>query len=445
MKHLFIIGLVCLFVMVAGAQEIQIPFDLAGTITDLDRELEQQLNIFPEYKTFQYARLFQLMDSTFVLEIYYLPKQTLTKDRIPLSVESLTELRSRVTETLHAQRSQVLNQEGRTKFLAGTMTLALGYYGWAVPFSLQVNNGKLALAMYMLTSGAGFYIPYSATQNYPVSDAAATFGLYGATRGILHGWMLANLITNAPSDEGGVATGMLTSVAETVYGFKRAITSRMTAGTAETIGTCGDFGIGLGAGMAHLAGFFNDDNSQAAAGTLLLGTGIGFASGHWLARQQDYTRGDAFVLSASGLLGAYFPLFLVDMIKPDNEKAYTLASVIGGVTGLGMGNLLVQGRDFSTAQGNYIRLSEIAGGLLGLGLAYLISSEENDNSTLYLTSSAAGATTGFWLMYRANARKAFVSRKGFSMNLQVMPQALVTGRVCGGHKPMPFLNLSMQF
>lgn len=439
------IGFLCLFAFLAGAQEIQVPFDPAGKTNFINPELEQKLALFPEYAGFQAARIFQLPDSTYVLEIYYQPQQILLKNRLPLTSAALENLRNSVAEKLaQPMRAPVLDQEGRTKFLAGTMTLALGYYGWAVPVALEVDDGKLALALYMLTSGAGFYLPYSWTLNAPVTDAAATLSWYGGSRGIFHGWMLASLVANDPSPEGVIGLGILTGLTEGVYGFRYATSAKMTAGTAETIGTLGDFGIGLGFGMAHLAGFFNTEKSQAISGTILLGSTIGLWSGKMLAQHQPFTRGDASILNGTGLLGAYLPLALVDAIDPDNEKAYTAAAVLGGITGLGLGNALVRGRDFSTAQGNYVRLSELAGGLLGLGLAYLVSSDENDNSTFYLASSAAGATAGFWLMYRANARKTLVSPKGVSMNFQLQPVGIAS-LIADRPVTAPLFTLSLVF
>jgi hypothetical protein len=445
MKKSIILGMLLLFSSLAGAQEVQVPFDLEGKVTFLNRELEQKLALFPEYETFQMARIFQLPDSSYVLEIYYQPQQTLLKNRLPLSTQALENLRATVAEKFCAQPGPaLLDQEGRTKFLVGTMTLSLGYYGWAVPMALDVDDGKLALALYMLTSGNGFYLPYSWTAKNQVTDAAATLSLYCASRGILHGWMLTNLLVDNPSVQGVVFTGIIASIAEGTAGFRWADLTQMSAGTAETIGTCGDFGIGLGFGMAHLAGFFDVENGRGIAGSILLGSGLGLWSGKMLAQRQNYTRGDASVLSAAGLLGAYLPLTFVDVFKPDNGKAYTTAMILGGIAGLGIGNALVRGRDFSTSQGNYIRLSEYAGGLLGLGLAYLVSSDENDNSTLYLASGAVGATAGFWLMYRANARTALISPKGISMNLQIVPQGLI-GLVSEQNYPAPLLDFTLQF
>lgn len=453
-KKISIVFIVPLFIClteITSAQEVQIPIDEEGKIEYIDWKLEQKLRLFTEYSNFREARLFQISDTSFVLEIYYQPQERLFKVRLSFSAEEAKKFRRKVTEQIKQKKPQViLDQGGRTKLIVGTMALSLGYYGWAVPAALDVDEEKLAVALYMLTSSAGFYIPLSVTRNISVTDAAATLSLYGGTRGIVHGISLANLFSKEPSGQGLIASGMLVSIIEAFAGFHIANRSNMSAGTTETIGVVGDFGIGLGLGMAHLADFFDDDKGQAVAGSILLGSGLGVLGGKFLSDHQLYTRGDAHVLSSTGLLGAYIPLAVVDISGTEDEKAYTAASMLGAVVGLGLGHKLVQGKDFTTGQGNLVRLSGLAGGLLGLGVAYLVSSEDEDNSVLYLTSSSIGAAGGFWLMYRSYAQDALTSYPGSSLNINIKPEGLfalaMVKRISTAQvTPLPLLTINFRF
>ncbi|MDP8238871.1 MAG: hypothetical protein P9X24_07265 [Candidatus Hatepunaea meridiana] len=453
MKNPFLISLALLFFgfsEISKAQEAQIPVDEEGKIEYIDSELEQKLGLFTDYTNFREARLFQVSDTLFVLEIYYQSQGRLLKARLPFSKVDVRNFQRKVTEqTKQKEPRVILDQEGRTKLIIGSLALSLGYYGWAVPMSLEVDNGKIIVALYMLTSGAGFYIPLSATRNITVTDAAATLSLYGGTRGIAHGISLAWLLSSKPSAQGIVATGTLVSIAETIIGYNIAGKSNMSNGTAETISVGGDFGIGLGLGTAELANLL-DDRKQAAAGSVLLGSGVGMWGGKWLADRQHYTRGDAYVLSAAGLLGAYIPIAVIDIVEPKDDKIYTAASMLGAFVGLSMGNKLVQGKDFTTGQGSLIRLSELAGGLLGAGFAYLVSSDDKDNSALYLSSSAIGATTGFWLMYRSYSQSAQTSPKDFLWNFRIVPEGLLVhamnNRISSDLRtPFPLLKLDIRF
>lgn len=411
---------------VSNAQEVLVPIDAEGKLEFIDAKLEKELGLFPEYRNFQDARLFQISDTSFVLEIHYQPEERVLKVRLPLSTKEVSEFRWKVTRRIREEKPRVvLDQEGRTKLLAGTLTLSLGYYGWALPYTLDVDDSKSFLAIYMLTSGAGFFIPLSLTKDMRVTDAAATLSLYGGTRGILHGMSLYELFGGEDESERGlVGLGMLGSISEAVVFFHIANKSNMSSGTADVISTGGDFGIGWGLGTAHLAGFFDDEEERSIFGSILLGSGAGLLAGKYLAGNQPYTRGDAYVLGGAGFLGAYIPVALVDIADPDDGKVYTAAAMLGSVFGLGLGDRLVRGKDFSTGQGRLITLGEMAGGLIGLGVAYIVSSED-ENSALYLNSIALGATAGFWLMYRSFAKDARSYEQSSSWNIQLAPEGLL--------------------
>lgn len=447
----FIVLLSVGFAVTGYAQEAQVPVDEEGKLEYIDLKLERELALFTDYRNFREARLFQLPDTTFVLEIFYQPQQRLLKARLPLSVEEAEDFRRKVTERIRQQRPQVLlDQEGRAKLLAGGTALSLGYYGWAVPAVLDVEQAKLAVALYMFTSSAGFFIPLLATTGTPVTDAAATLALYGGTRGIVHGIFLNRLLFGKESTERSmIGFGMVGSITEAISGFGIACKSNMSAGTAEAIGVGGDFGLGCGIGTAHLAGFFQGDNERSVAGSILLGSGAGALVGKLLANHQPYTRGDSYVLRATGALGAYVPLAVVDIAGAENEKVYTTGSMIGSAIGLGLGHKLTGGKDVTTGQGILITLGELAGGLFGLGFGYLVSSE-GDNTALYLTSSSVGASGGFWLMYRLFAQSAQTAEKSSSWNISVTPASLVASAMAERISPaqgipVPLLTLDFRF
>jgi len=125
-----------------------------------------------------------------------------------------------------------------------------------------------------------------------------------------------------------------------------------------------------------------------------------------------------------GFLGAFIPFVLVDITGTEEYKVYTVSSMLGNLAGLGLGHNLLQNKDFTTGQGNLIRLSGLAGGLIGLGTAYLIT--DDDDATIYLVSSSVGATTGFWLMYRTFDHKTRTSENNSSWNINILPEGLIS-------------------
>ncbi len=420
LKFVLIISIIC-----SGfsfAQEVQVALDTEGKIDVINARLEKKLALFPEYSHFKSAQLYQLPDSSFVLEIKYKDAGRKLKARLPLSKTEVGTFRNKVSKRIKEKSPDtILDQEGRKELIGGSVALSIGFYGWALPTVLNVQEGKTALALYMLTGAAGFYLPLKLTENIPVTDASATLFNHAGTRGIIHGIALAGLIDETPDYRSVLASGMVLSIAEAIYGFNAANTYNMHAGTAEVIGAGGDFGLGFGVATAYLL----DIKQRGANASMLIGSGLGYWAGKLESGNQYYTRGDAYVLRSVGMLGAYIPLAFVDLSGTDNNKIFIGASMLGTALGLHYGRTFVEGKDFSTLQGYLIGLSEVAGGLFGAGLAYLLSSENNDNSSLFLTSSAIGATGGFWLMYNYFSPRANSGNAASAWNFNINADGLI--------------------
>ncbi|MEA1912958.1 MAG: hypothetical protein U9N06_03865 [candidate division WOR-3 bacterium] len=399
------------------AQEVQVPIDEEGKIKVIDRELERELNLFPEYENFQKAWIFKVSDTLYALEVFYQSKGELLKSRFILSKEKFNNFFHKVTQRKKGLLPRmVLNQEGRVELLVGTTVLSLGYYGWAVPMICDVEDSKELVALYMLTGGSGFFIPFWMTENIPVSYAESRLSVYGGTRGILHGILFSNLFYGKGVEERrAVAAGMVGSLLE---------------------------------GTTVLADF--SDESRPSALIKLLGSAGGLFFGKILSNTQEYTKGDAGVLRATGLLGAYTPLAIVDALEVDNDKIYTAASMVGSLIGLGLGNNIVKGKDFTTAQGSLVTLSSFAGGLFGAGLGYVASGSISGVrlSTLLFTSSAFGAAGSFWLSYKTLKKTAKIPEESSSWNINLRPMnliALAMGKRKNSAKTFPILEVNYPF
>jgi hypothetical protein len=434
---------------VSKAQEVQVPLDREGKIEVIDSGLEKKLGLFTMYQDFREARLYQISDSSYVLEITYQLAERTIKTRLPQSASQVADLREKVSQRITVQAPETrLNHEGRAWMLVGSAALSLGYYGWAVPVALQVEDGKTTVALYMLTSGAGFFVPLALTNNIDVTDAHAILYVYGGTRGILHGVFLNNLLFGGEATaRGGIAMGMVGSLVESIAGFS--IASKTTAGTASTMGVCGDIGLGLALGTSGLLDFYDSGQERALAATILVGSGVGLVAGHLLAKDQPYTRGDAFVLEGTSLLGAYVPLAMLDLFNVKSGKTYTAVSMAGAVTGLYLAHgYLLRGKDFTTGQGIMIQLGTLGGGLIGAGIAYLLSSDRGDG-TLLLTSSAIGAVGGFALTYGQFSGQAQAKESSSSWRLNLNPAGLLASKFMkdpsGSIARLPFLNLEYRF
>ncbi len=418
--------LVCLTGL-AGGREIQIPVDERGEVQKIDEGLERRLGLFPEYKDFLEARLYKDAEGAYWLEIYYREEGYIQRDRKSLLPDEVEEFRRKVSERMReVPPERPVDGSGRSQFLRGTMVMSSCFYGWAVPMALGVDDSKLAVALYMLTAGAGYFLPYHLTQNMEVTEAASTLSFYGATRGIAHGISLDLLLLGEnATGRGMVALGLVGSIAEAIAGFAAADALSIDAGTASVLGTCGDFGLGYGLGTAHILGQFDDSSGRAVGGSMLAGSCAGLLGGMVLANQQHFTKGDASVLTTSGLLGAYVPLSVVDIVGSEEGKVYTASAMAGAAVGLGLGTHLVRGRDFTAGEGTIIYLGTSAGGLVGAGLAYLFSSEPEESRELYLALSSVGAAVGFWTTYRSFSADARERAGSSSFDINLCPCGLL--------------------
>jgi hypothetical protein len=402
----------------ATAAEIQVPLDRAGRVQRVDARMARQLGLFSDRPGFQEARLFQLPDSSFVLEITSTREAGLLRDRVPLSAAGADSVRDLVTQAMTARPTETtINQSGRPLLLTTTTVLGVGFYGWVTPYLLSDNTDDRAMvAAYLVTASAATYIPMWLTKDGSVTEGAAVLAMYGMTRGGLHGGLLPHALVEDPSDQAWVATAAAFSIAEGFAGHAWASKSAMRPGAAHIIGTGGDFGGAFGLGFAHLA----DAGDQGYAAALIVGSGLGVAAGGMYARDKDYSYGDAGVQRAAGWLGGFVGLAAQQIAAPDEwNKATTGITMAASAAGLAVGDRLVRGTEFSFGQSIIVDVGTIGGALFCLGIGTLSSNER-----IAWASTAAGGVLGYWLSYRGQshaARRAGADRTSWQFDLAPVP------------------------
>lgn len=414
---LAILGLVLLGARGLPAQEIQVPVDQAGRIQVITAELARRVGLFAEVEAFREARLFQLPDGNFLLEVTSRPSNQLRRERRPLSAAEAAEFRRDLTARISARApTAVLDQGGRTKLLVGSMVLGLGYYGWATAAAFDPDDSQTAVALYMLTAGGTFVLPFLATKTKAVPDAVASMALWAAMRGPVHGLLVSEL-GDAEQDKTKFAWSVVMGAAEGIAGGVAARSLGMTSGRAELTGVGGDIGLGVGFGIADqlnlderyktvslpdgMGGSYayqtNDRTLQSAV--LLAGSGLGLAGGYLLGATEEWTRGDAVIFRNVTAMGALAGIAVGDIIHQPRlitqsdpfsgttssyyedkfSRTHSAAGLIGTAAGMVLGRALVTGRNFTTSQGTLLSLSPLAGGLIGLGLAYVATPEKAYN------------------------------------------------------------------
>jgi len=409
--------------VMAQERETQVPLLPERSLLEIDQDLRNRLDVFPGLTGFVTARLFQGASGLFVLEITLTEGDRIVRERRTLSPADLEGLRTTLRGAFQ-QTGAAVQQDGRTALILGNTALGLGFYGWAIPDATEITGVQGYVGSYLLAAGGSFLVPYLLTRSSEVTVAHRANSLWGGTRGIGAGWLLGSSIGDqSDSDDQhdwGVGTGVATSILGSVLGYRAVDWANASRGQVETWNVMGDLGLVGGVTLGYGLGLFEreerfDDvvyvdefHYQRDGNLFALGVaGLSTAAGVWMASDGDYVLGDAHTLRASGMLGGILGLTVAEWTGDDDQNV-----ALGGVAGAAATTLLADrvllpGRDFSPGQGWLITAGEVAGGLLGTGLAVLI--DDNASADFYLGAASAGALIGFsstYLAYQGGARRS---------------------------------------
>ena len=389
-----------------SASDVQVPLDTAGKVAIIDMTLEKKLGLFPSSTGFQEAKLFRLESGSFTLETIREEGKDILRDRIPMSATEAEIFRARVTEKIALLSPQsAIDQKGRNRLINGIRVLSVGFYGWALPASFNVQNGSVAGGLYLVTAGTGFFLPLWMSRNYPITEGSAELALYGGYNGIAHAVLLHTTFMTFEHlhDRTVVATTMALSMAETYAFYRAGMEYGISGGQGRTMAVASEFGTGIGLAAAYSAGASPDNGSSRAYGICgLAGSGLGFLAGQKLSARENYSLGDASLLRFTGGLGGYITVSALKSAGINGSKPLVNAGILGAVSGLAFGHWLTSDRDISEGQAFLLELGATSGGLFGLGITYL-ARPNNFNQRMFFAASSIGATAGLgvtWQMIR---------------------------------------------
>ncbi len=428
------------------AQEVQRPLDRDGKLDRLDQETEAKVHLFPSVQGFREVYLFQLPDSSYVLEVWYHRLGQVYKDRRYLSTAGADSFRTVVSTALHQYAPLAgVNQAGRSRFVGNMYALALGFYGWGIPYVTGLED-ELAFGTYLLLGAGGIFITHSATRDAEISEETANLASYASWLGIAHGGLLhAVLHGEDATTKGYVGTAMIVGAAEGVTGFLAGNRLKLGSGPVELLGTCTVFGLSQGYGVAYVTDVTTVRGKAAAT---LIGSLAGILQAALLISAENYTAGDAAIFRTGAVLGTYLPIAFYDIAGGKNPKTRIALAVAGSFGGGAIGHVITRGKDFTTAQGNYVSLGTMGGALIGLGISAIAKARPELTHTL----TSTGAILGFLGMYNTYAPEAVQTDIGetSALRMDMNPMALVTG--FGGRTPerltgntLPFLTLRYTF
>jgi len=401
MKTVILYAIILTSTFLASAQEKQVAIDSRGNVMFIDKDNCSKLNLFSEYSDLSAVRLFLLEDSTFALEVFYFKRDSLFKDRTILTVQQVNKLRTKVdNEIAMLKENAPLNQKGRSRLLIGSSLASASYYSWAVPAVLNVEEDKVFIGLTMLSTGGSIYGAFALTKNRRVTMGDAYMSWYGQSRGIFSGLLTPWLFTNNANERLHIGFGIVESVGFAIGGYHWADKTNMHIGKALTIGTYCDFSSLIGIATSYSVGFFDYDEALGLAWGTLVGAASGICAGNYLSNKIHYSSGDAYMLKGATVLGAAVPATVLLLFDSENDRLYTGTIAMGGIGGFVLGHHIANRVNYSAEQGIYICLSEIGGGLIGLGTGYLLFSDFDDGYKPIAISALLGGTAGFFSMKR---------------------------------------------
>ena len=412
-----VILLTLLMIMTAqlSAQRVTVP--LCDKIEVVNAELEKQLGLFSEYEEFQQALLYREGDNQYILEIIYKSNDILQVERKPMTEAEMTAFCDRINQSERIQEIINTNHEGRQEFLISSTISGLGLYAWGLPQALNIEETRPFIATYMLVGGSSFYVPFLATKNKDITKPMARSYSIGTVTGTGHGFLLYNImqtydvydpLTGYDYDKRNrrLFVPMALSLGES-FGLM-ALTKKhnLSLSNLGMITTGSVWGAGYGASIGN---FFTNEtsdyerDSRVVSYSTLLGSGMGMYAGHLIhSKIPNITVGDMIVANSYGVLGALYASTITDLALDFNDyndtKILLGSATITSAAGIYYG--LHRGKNFNytPAEGAYVGLSEIAGGLIGIGFGYLLT--DGLESETALVSASLGASTGIFLIDR---------------------------------------------
>lgn len=428
------------------AGEIQAPFDKDGKLWIITEEMERQYGFFPQYRNVIDARLFQLPDSSFVLELSQLIGSIPENTRVRLSLVELVDLRNRVSDAL--QRGQLssggglfganfarpldevrLNDVEKLSLVLSMTTVGLsyGFLSDALIFQGGFSNPSFSPAFGTTTIAAPIAFGGGAlwAVNQPwFTRSSSLMMLNGISSGFLHGIAGYFLVANQNAIEGraigisGIAGSLIEAGATLrlpeALNLSYGQTSMMVSMGGSTFLTGAMASIALGAFSIDSRGNLSPDALRWTALSSLVGSVGGYFLGYHLGQVQHIAPGDDIVFEspASFLSLVPFSLALPSFLNSNALPDFRLLSgATIGAQALGylLGNALIQNKDFTFDQGRQINQAASLGATLGLIPLY--AGIRTDFALYAPLLSSLGGAVGFTIGYLSTAKQAEANDK----------------------------------
>lgn len=394
------------------AQQTETPlaFDSAGKVRSITPALVTRFHlappVWPVTGDFVEARLFQISSGGRVVTV---ERRTGAVERYAMSdeeafaiIQAVDAGLTRLKPTDSAPRTAVLSAPAGGTFARNQMALTWILYG---PLLASIaNDGKTGTALYLLATGASYFITSGMSKKMSVTRAQNHLASDGAFRG----WgVAAGLLYSSSADVGQKAYsgfGLAGAVGGAIAGFKYG--RGLTDAEAQAASAFSTFSALTALGLTVTAGVSGDrDEGKVAIGTAVGAGLVGYLQGPNYTRKSRYnvTRGDVQLLTIGALLGTMTAVTPIVGSDVDEKVGFGVATA-GMLTGLLVADrALVRPYDHSSSEASQIWLGTLAGGLMGSAIAVLIEPAAAGAMALVTAGAIAGTLAGHALANPARA------------------------------------------
>jgi len=416
-KRSWIVILICLFGVLANAQEEQVAF-MPG-VYELTQEHRKESGLLNELSAeFHKAQLYQNLDDYF-LRIEYREHGTQWIEDIPISFSELTIIReslqsSLVNSSMDSTDGRIFNSRSELvtsvslnaivqsrlisnlfkKEVAGSVLLGTTAssertkFGRAFPY----------LATYGAISGSLYF-----TSGKDILPSAANLHLWGSILGYGHGLLLSTLIRQPYSvrSRNELESMMMagTSLFEGWMGYHIAKKHKFTYIQSKAIISGNIWGTLTGMmtnGMFARYDMFGDVMIGTSIGySGIMGATVGMLAANRLIQRYPRTSGDLSVINMGGFLGAVWGYSIAIGLESEGRGGFS-SMFLGTLGGLALSGRITAHTAFTTLEGGFINVSSIAGGALGVGFAYLLDVDDDG----YSYAATIGFTAGYIICFK---------------------------------------------
>ncbi|MEO0095697.1 MAG: hypothetical protein ABIL66_07375 [candidate division WOR-3 bacterium] len=419
--------------------EKQVPFDVEAKIYEIDSVFAQKLEFFKNYPALQKALLFLQPDSSYVIEIYSKKDGIIIREKVNVQADQIVQIQKEIVSLREKEiPTVILDRTGYGEFLGGSFVFAYCIQAPLSVMAVNPDNSRVGVAVYMLSSSAGFVIPLLLTKNCNVSKAHANMFMYGGYNGLYIAGALASIADMNVLEGTGALFTLAGSVVGEYTGFQSVNRFNLSMGRGNTIMIIGDFTGASSAGLLSLFDNWSDPtfNHRHYLASSIFGIGAGIFLGSEVTRKVNLADGDYLIFGNCGIVGAASLPVLLSYFDDGHGRVSGKMYISAGITGLGLGSILgykiVENKDFSESEANIIAVGGVAGSLASAGLIFLAG---NENPKVYWTGAIAGDIIG--TLATASFIKAGKSDKHSKLHLH--PESLINAGLCYTNN-IPFRN-----